>query len=108
MFGFDLDEIIGISEAFDNIAFEGVSQLGLALVLEHSLHHQAALDRASDALQACAEDEERFRAFLLMSNIRLKLSQPDAANQHVCSALSLTNKIPPKLRQERPHISREN
>ncbi|KIX01404.1 uncharacterized protein Z518_09130 [Rhinocladiella mackenziei CBS 650.93] len=90
------EEIIAISQSFENIVRGSNTPWAVALLLEHSRHHDAALSYAQDALSECKEPIRHFQILDLVANIYLRKKDYNAANKAINDALS-NREVSPKL-----------
>lgn len=100
---YDQGEIIGISKAFDDAPKTGNEAWAVAVILEHSRHHDAALavisGGASD-IENTATFTKDFRTLHLLATIQKGLKDNNAAQASITRAISLQDGVSPDhLRQ---------
>lgn len=92
------DEITGLFEAYEDIPRNANAYWAVAMLLEHSNHHKAALPYAHRAFDESAVGVERMRIVHLLADINLEKKDREAANKVICDGLSSNRQLlPPKL-----------
>ncbi|KAI0134064.1 hypothetical protein BJ170DRAFT_729328 [Xylariales sp. AK1849] len=89
----DKEEILGLSEAFDDIHKDGNAHWAVAAVLEDFGHHDAGLVEARQALDKFAEPARRFQTLVLLANIQMNLDSPDLDTAFRSIAEALSNPV---------------